>query len=99
LLFITHDIPYEERLEIVLLTPDGRIADRASLWGSLTTGNFRNARASGPDSIEFDFFGGHRWRARLLPRRSFRLPMRGWEPAGVHRPFGWTRGFVVENAA
>jgi hypothetical protein len=77
LLFVTHDIPFEERLDIVLLTASGVIADQASLWGAYTTGNFRDISSDGPDSVEFDFFGGHRWR--------------------VHRPFGWTRKFVIES--
>ncbi len=98
LLFITHDIPFEECLEIILLTDSGTIADRASLSGAYATGNFRDAKPSGPDTIEFEFFGGHCWRVRLLPRPSFRLPMFSSEPAGVHRPFGWTRKFIVEAA-
>jgi hypothetical protein len=97
-LFITHDIPYEERLDIVLLTEPAAIIDRASLWGAFTTGNFRDARVAESDGVTFNFFGGHRWRVRLLPRSSFRLPMPGWEPPGVHRPFGFNRRFIVEKA-
>jgi hypothetical protein len=94
-LFITHDIPFEERLDILLVREDVSIADQVSLWGSLTTGNFRNVSISGPRSICFDFFGTQTWEVTLLPRATFRLPGR-CDPAGVHRPAGLRRQLIVE---
>jgi hypothetical protein len=97
-LFVTHDIPYEETLEILLLTAADTISDRAWLGGAYTTGNFRDATPVGADAVEFSFFGDRRWRVRVLPRPAFRLPILNLEPSGVHRTFGWTRRFTIELA-
>jgi hypothetical protein len=96
LLFVTHNIPFEEILEILLIANDAKLADRASLWGAYTTGNFRDAVISGTNSVDFSFFGHRRWRVRLLKRPEFRLPIFSGEPLGVHRPFGWSRRMVIQ---
>ncbi|HEY4171513.1 MAG TPA: hypothetical protein VGM42_00690 [Rhodopila sp.] len=95
LLFITYDIPFEEQLDILLIRADAVIVDRASLRAALTTGSFRNPSISEPDTVCFDFFGGHRWRARILPRARFRVPIAS-DAIGVHRPFSWWRHLIVE---
>ena len=87
LLFLTHDVPYEEQLEIVLIRDDRVVLDHVSIGGGLTTGNFRDAAIEPPDVVSFSFFGGHRWYARVLPRPRLRLPIATC--AGVHRPWGW----------
>jgi hypothetical protein len=97
LLFITHDIPFEEQLDILLVRDDAVIVDNAALWGSLTTGNFRNVSVLGPDAVCFDFFGDRPWRVRILPRATFAMPI-GFGVIGVHRPFGWRRWLIVEHA-
>jgi hypothetical protein len=95
LLFITHDIPFEEQLDILLIRGDAAIVDRASLRGALTTGSVRNLSISEPDTVCFDFFGGRRWRVRVLSRPAFRVPIVG-NAIGVHRPFSWWRRLIVQ---
>jgi hypothetical protein len=96
LLFTTHDTPFEEQLDIILIDRSYRIVDVASLYGPYTTGTFRNLAIESGESVLFDFFGDHVWRVTLLDRPRFRLPLaRLGEPAGVHRRFGFTRNFAV----
>ena len=96
LLFLTHDIPYEEQLEIVLIADSGAILDRASVSGAYTTGHFRDATVTGGNSVAFAFFDGPPWRLTTSDTDRFRLPWLGCEPRGVHRPFGWRRRFAIE---
>lgn len=99
LLFITHDTPFEEQLDLTLIDRSCRIVDMASLYGLYTTGNFRNLALDSDESAVFDFFGDHAWRVTLLAKPRFRLPVpRLTEPAGVHRPFGFTRHFAIAAA-
>jgi len=99
LLFISHDTPFEEQLDLTLIDRAYRIVDRASLYGLYTTGNFRDLTLEPDDSAVFDFFGDHAWRVTLLERAQFRLPVaRLSEPAGVHRRFGFTRHFAITAA-
>jgi hypothetical protein len=96
LLFTTHDIPFEEGLDITLLDGSCKVIDGAALFGAYTTGTFRNLVLASEDTIVFDFFSAHRWRVTLFGRPQFRLPL-PWivEPIGVHRTFGFTRRFAV----
>ena len=87
LLFVTHDVPYEEQLDIVLLDAGLRVQDTVSLGGMATTGLFRDLRAEG-DGAAFSFIGGAPWRVRVLPRGRLRWPLA--LPVGVSRPFGFT---------
>jgi hypothetical protein len=98
LLFITHDIPFEEQLDICLV--EGAVLkDRASLYGAYSTGDFRNVAIAGEDRVTFDFFGGHRWQARVFARPEWRLPgVTSREPAGVHRGLSLSCHFAVETA-
>jgi hypothetical protein len=96
LLFITHDAPFEEVLDIVLLDRSCRTVDMASLFWPYTTGTFRNLTLASKDTVVFDFFGHHRWRVKLFERPRFRLPLPLLvEPIGVHRKFGFKRHFAV----
>ncbi len=99
LLFITHDTPFEERLDVTLIDRSCRIVDMASFYGLYTTGNFRNLTLDSDKSVVFDFFSDHAWRVTLLDKPQFRFPVaRLTEPAGVHRRFGFTRHFAVAAA-
>lgn len=96
LLFTTQDVPFEEQLDICLLAPDMALRDRATLAHAYTTGTFADCRIESDSSLTFRFFGTQRLRIQLLDRPTWRLPWLG--PAGVHRPLGMRRWFVVEVA-
>ena len=98
LLFTTHDIPFEEGLDITLLDAACTVIDGAALFAAYATGTFRNLVLAAADTVVFDFFGPRSWRVRLLGKPQFRLPV-PWlvEPPGVHRKFGFTRHFAVSE--
>ena len=93
LLFVTHDIPYEETLEILLLDVAGDVVDRASLFRAYVTGSFAAGRIIDDASVTFRFFGGPERMVRVLATRELRFPFS--EPAGVHRPRGLFRWFRI----
>lgn len=96
LLFLTHDVPYEEMLSIHLLDDEGRLLDSATLGGPYTTGHFRELQLEAPDTASFRFFDEVLWRVRVLPKPCFKLPW--WPDArGVWRGGRSRRYFVVER--
>jgi hypothetical protein len=95
LLFLTHDIPFEEQLEICLLDRSDKLVDRVWLAGANTTGNFRNL-VTGVRGARFDFFGTRQWRVTVLDRPRFFLPVVGL-PLGAHRRFGFCRRVLVDR--
>ena len=94
LIFLTHDIPYEEQLEILLLDASDSVIDRAAVYGAYATGSFKALGVGDDDSVGFQFFAGQLWAARILEKTRFSLPFA--EPRGVHRETRW-RGFVIER--
>ena len=98
LLFVTHDLPFEERLDILLLNRSHAVLDQAWLSWIYATGAFRNVKIQSHCSIVFDFFSDHSWRVTVLERPQFRLPFIG-EPTGAHRGLRFRRHFVIGRAA
>lgn len=86
LLFLTHDIPFEEQLEILLLGADGRQCDRVSLYGAYATGSYRSGAVVDDRTLRFHFFGDAPWQVQILPQPRLRLPFS--DPPGVHRQTG-----------
>lgn len=64
LLILSCDVPYEEELDILLLSHDLRILDRRKLGKPYTPGIFRLQAASG-DRIAFQFHGEQRHTLRV----------------------------------
>ena len=95
LLFLTHDIPFEEQLEICLLDKSDRLVDRVWLAGANTTGNFRNLETDPGDSAAFDFFGTRKWRVTVLNRSKLFLPILD-RHLGVHRKLGFSGRLLVQ---
>ena len=85
LLFVTHDTPHEEQLDLVLLGADLRVQERASIGGVEAAGLFGDLRTD-RDAASFTFIGPGRWRVRVLERPRLRWPVTA--PVGVSRPFG-----------
>lgn len=82
-LFVTHDIPFEESLEIVLLDPRGGVLERVSLRAAYATGAFEAGPSGDPAALTFRFFGGPAWELRVLLRPVWRLPFS--DPPGTYR--------------
>jgi len=96
LVFLTHDIPYEEGLEICLVSSTFELLDRATLAAPYSTGAFENLEITSPTSLCFDFLGERPWQLDLLENPRFRLPV-FTEPLGVQRPFGFKRHFLLNH--
>ncbi|MEP7367411.1 MAG: hypothetical protein ABI972_29480 [Acidobacteriota bacterium] len=96
LVFLTHDVPYEEALEISLVSPDFALLDRARISAPYATAVFANLENVSPTILRFDFLGDRPWRLELLDSPGFRLPLLS-KPAGVQRPMGFSRRFRVSH--
>lgn len=96
LLFLTHDVPFEETLDIYLLNVNFETLDRASLTAPNATASFDNLRILSERRVCFTFLGKGFWELELLDRPGFRLPLIG-EPLGVARPFGFSRHFLLSR--
>ncbi|WP_326541860.1 hypothetical protein [Pseudorhodoferax sp.] len=96
LLFTTDDIPYEESLTITLLDGDLGTLDTAVLCGLYSTGSFALVGQDGERTVRFRFFGDTDWSVEVLAQPRARLPFVP-EVAGVSRPFGFSRHFIVRG--
>jgi len=91
-LFLTHDCPFEERLDIVLLDRAMKIVERADLSAPYAPGIFRIVSGDASQTLDFEFIGDGVWSVAFFDRPRPRVPFWG-EPAGVHRPLGFRRRF------
>lgn len=94
LLFLTDDVPYEELLSIVLLDAGFQLQDSASIGRAYHSGLFAHPRLVEPARVEFEFMGRGSWAVDVLAAPRLRLPFVP-DAAGVHRPFGLHRHFIV----
>ncbi len=94
LLFLTDDIPFEDSLHIHLLDTYFQPLDTASLSSMYATGSFSGLTMMPPDHLALRFFGDMDWRVELLSRPTARMPFFS-EPAGVKRPMGFSRRFII----
>jgi hypothetical protein len=94
LILLTHDVPYEEALEICLVSSGFELLDRATLSHPYATATLANLEILPPRRIRFDFLGERRWEVEVLEGPALRVPFFS-EPAGVQRPIGFTRRFRV----
>ncbi|MBL8151139.1 MAG: hypothetical protein JNN15_14530 [Blastocatellia bacterium] len=77
LLLIGDNCPYEEGLNIYLLSHQLKIIDVLRLGCIYTPAIFRSAKIINNNSIEFEFFGEDLWQLTLLdkPKRNWSLPV------------------------
>jgi len=61
LLWLTYDCPFEELLRIYLVSSEFELLDQDQLGCIYTAGILMNLTITGPDSLEFSFYGGDRW--------------------------------------
>ena len=73
LVLVTHDCPYEEQLELVLLSDAFAIVDQLSVGQWYTPGIVTDV-TSAAGALEFAFFGEDRWRLTVLARSVWGMP-------------------------
>ncbi|MFE8646713.1 hypothetical protein ACFX58_16670 [Sphingomonas sp. NCPPB 2930] len=94
LLMLTDDVPFEEFLTLVLLSPRMGVLDKASIGACYNSGRFDGLTVLPGHRLQFHFLGDQAWQLQLLPEPALRPPWRT-EPRGVWRRFGFRRHFVV----
>lgn len=80
-----------------LFDPAWRVLDRAALGRMYCTGSFVLLAVEAPRTVRFRFFGDADWSLGVLAQLQARLPFLG-DPAGVSRPPGLSRRFVLHRA-
>ena len=98
LLMLTDDVPFEEFLTLVLLSPQMAVLDKASIGTCYGSGRFDAVVVLPGNCVQFRFLGERPWQVHVLPGPALRLPWRR-EPRGVWRRFGFWRHFVVSISA
>lgn len=96
LLLTTDDTPFEEVLHVHLFNAELQQIDSASIGGPYTTGSFAVLPSPAEDTMCFRFIGHTDWSVQILPEPGFRMPLVS-EPAGVMRPLGFLRRFIVRG--
>lgn len=89
LVFSVDDCPYEEGLNIVLLSSEKIVLDVKSIVHAYATGHLHDLRIEGPRTVSFSFYDSERWRATVSPgplrRRPKWIPRRLWRGLQVRR--------------
>jgi hypothetical protein len=88
LLFLVHDAPFEEQLEIVLLDRAGAVEDSLRLLKAYAPGLLRDLAAGPGEAVSFRFHGQARRRVEVSPRPRLALPF-GGPRSGASRPLTW----------
>ena len=92
LVFTTDDCPFEESLNIYLLSNENRILDSATVFWPYGTGSFELLRLIEPDGVQFKFFGNKVWQVTVFQKKRFYVPYIS-EPSGIWRPIKFRRFF------
>lgn len=96
LVLTTDDTPHEEGLHLHLFDASLQCLDSAWMGGAYVTGSFSLRPSPAADTLCFRFLGATDWSVQILPEPGFRLPLVS-EPAGVVRPLGFLRHFIVRG--
>lgn len=65
LVFTTDDCPFEESLNIYLLSEENEIIDNATIFWPYGTGSFKLLRLIDPDLVQFKFFCEKDWQIKI----------------------------------
>lgn len=98
LVFTTNDCPFEESLNIYLLSSENEIIDNATVFWPYCTGSFKLLRIVEPDLVQFTFFGNKYWQIEIFDNRRFYIPYIS-EPSGVWRRVKLWRFFGVSEVS
>lgn len=96
LVFTTDDCPFEESLNIYLLSSDNEIIDNATVFWPYGTGSFKLLRIIDPGLVQFKFFGDKDWQIKIFKNGRFYIPYIT-EPSGVWRKIKFWRSFGVSE--
>lgn len=96
LVFTTDDCPFEESLNIYLLSGESEIIDSATAFWPYGTGSFKLLSIKEPDLVQFKFFGEENWQIEIFKSKKFYIPYIS-EPSGVWRKFKFWRSFGVST--
>lgn len=67
LVFSTDDCPFEEGLNIILLSSTGHLLDVKTISSLYSTGYPRDLRVEDPQTVLFSFFDSDLWRVQVSP--------------------------------
>ncbi len=98
LVFTTDDCPFEESLNIYLLSSENEIIDNAAVFWPYVTGSFKLLSITDPDLVQFKFFGDKDWQIKIFKNKRFHIPYIS-EPTGVWRKAKFRRSFGVSEAS
>jgi hypothetical protein len=98
LIFTTDDCPFEESLNIYLLSGENEIIDSATAFWPYGTGSFKLHSVTDPDLVQFKFFGDKDWQIKVFKSKRFHIPHIS-EPSGVWRKIKFWRFFGVSEAS
>ncbi|NLA52710.1 MAG: hypothetical protein GX860_11435 [Alcaligenaceae bacterium] len=98
LVFTTDDCPFEESLNIYLLSGENEIIDSATAFWPYGTGSFKLLGITDPDLVQFKFFGDKDWQIKIFKSKRFYIPYIS-EPSGVWRKIKFWRSFGVSEVS
>jgi len=98
LVFTTNDCPFEESLNIYLLSSENEIIDNATVFWPYGTGSFKLLRIIDPDLVQFKYFGDKDWQIKIFKNKRFYIPYIS-EPSGVWRKVKFRRFFGVSEVS
>jgi hypothetical protein len=96
LVFTTDDCPFEESLNIYLLSGENEIIDNATIFWPYGTGSFKLLSVIEPNLVQFTFFGDKDWQIKIFNNKRFYIPYIS-EPSGVWRKVKLWRSFSVSK--
>ncbi len=94
LLFTSDDCPFEETVNIYLLSRDNRILDRAAIYWPYAAGIFELIAVSEPNVVHFKFIAEKIWKLQIFHKQHLYVPYL-FEENGVHRGFSLQRHFKI----
>jgi len=98
LAFTTDDCPFEESLNIYLLSQENKILDNATVFWPYGTGSFELLKVADPNLVFFKFFDDKTWQVEIYQNKRFAFPYIS-EPGGVWRKLRLTRYFEISEVS
>ena len=96
LVFTTDDCPFEESLNIYLLSGEDKIIDNATIFWPYGSGSFKLLRVIDPDLVQFKYFSDKDFEIKIFKNKRFYVPYIS-EPSGVWRKAKFWRSFGISE--
>lgn len=94
LVFMTDDIPNEDKLHIHLLDESLDVIDSATIGSMYSTGSFRDYNIRDSNTLTFYFIGETEWKVEILENKEFLFPFISL-PKGVSRKRAFSQYFKI----